>query len=229
MNPARLEGQKTGAFEVCDDLGRAPDILAIPVGNAGNISAYWQGFREYEAAGIVAATPAMWGFQAAGAAPLVLGRPVEHPETIATAIRIGEPASWTKAVAARDESGGRSPRSRRGDPRCVSRSGADRGGVLRAVLGGVDGGVAAAARAGELGSDAVVVAVLTGSGLKDLTAAERIVSEAIDARRRSAASRSRSAGEPSAPFGWLSPVPSPRTVATREGHSALQRDDTLTC
>ena len=107
VNPARLEGQKTGAFEVCDDLGRAPDVLAIPVGNAGNISAYWQGFREYEAAGIVAATPAMWGFQAAGAAPLVLGRPVEHPETIATAIRIGEPASWTKAVAARDESGGR--------------------------------------------------------------------------------------------------------------------------
>src|SRR6266550_5420208 len=106
VNPHRLEGQKTAAFEICDDLGRAPDILAIPVGNAGNISAYWAGFREYAAAGVVDATPRMLGFQAAGAAPLVLGRPVEEPETLATAIRIGNPASWAKAIAARDESGG---------------------------------------------------------------------------------------------------------------------------
>ena len=107
VNPYRLEGQKTAAFEVCDDLGRAPDILAIPVGNAGNISAYWRGFREYHAAGVVEATPTMWGFQAAGAAPLVLGHPVEGPETVATAIRIGNPASWDLAIGARDESGGR--------------------------------------------------------------------------------------------------------------------------
>ena len=91
VNPFRLDGQKTAAFEVCDDLGRAPDILAIPVGNAGNISAYWAGFKDYVAAGLIAATstPRMWGFQAAGAAPLVHGQRVERPETIATAIRIG--------------------------------------------------------------------------------------------------------------------------------------------
>ena len=107
VNPDRLAGQKTAAFEVCDDLGRAPDVLAIPVGNAGNISAYWAGFRDYHAAGLVAGLPRMYGFQAAGAAPIVLGHPVAEPETVATAIRIGDPASWTKATAARDESGGR--------------------------------------------------------------------------------------------------------------------------
>jgi len=106
VNPFRLEGQKTAAFEVCDDLGRAPDVLAIPVGNAGNISAYWAGFGDYRAAGLVSSLPRMFGFQAAGAAPIVLGHRVEAPETVATAIRIGDPASWTKAVAARDESGG---------------------------------------------------------------------------------------------------------------------------
>ena len=107
INPFRLDGQKTGAFEICDDLGRAPDILAIPVGNAGNISAYWAGFRDYAEAGLIATTPAMWGFQAAGAAPIVHGRRVDRPETVATAIRIGDPASWEKAIAARDASGGR--------------------------------------------------------------------------------------------------------------------------
>src|SRR3954463_14652540 len=106
VNPFRLEGQKTAAFEICDDLGRAPDVLAIPVGNAGNISAYWAGFRDYAEAGLVGTTPRMWGFQAAGAAPLVLGHRVEEPNTVATAIRIGAPASWDKAVAARDDSGG---------------------------------------------------------------------------------------------------------------------------
>jgi threonine synthase len=94
VNPFRLDGQKTAAYEVCDELGRAPDILAIPVGNAGNISAYWTGFRDYVDADIVRSRPQMWGFQAAGAAPLVSGRPVERPETVATAIRIGAPASW---------------------------------------------------------------------------------------------------------------------------------------
>src|SRR6187401_2895039 len=106
VNPFRLDGQKTAAFEICDELGQAPDVLAIPVGNAGNISAYWAGFRDYADAGMVTATPRLWGVQAAGAAPLVHGRRVDQPETVATAIRIGDPASWTSAVAARDESGG---------------------------------------------------------------------------------------------------------------------------
>jgi hypothetical protein len=96
VNPYRIDGQTTAAFEVCDDLGRAPDILAIPVGNAGNITAYWAGFNRYEAAGRIAAKPKMYGFQAAGAAPIVLGHPVEQPETIATAIRIGNPASGSR-------------------------------------------------------------------------------------------------------------------------------------
>lgn len=106
LNPYRLEGQKTGAFEVCDVLGEAPDYLAIPVGNAGNITAYWRGFKDYAAAGKTKNLPKMIGFQAAGAAPIVLGHPVEHPETIATAIRIGNPARWNEAVDATNESGG---------------------------------------------------------------------------------------------------------------------------
>ncbi len=106
LNPYRLHGQKTAAFEVCDALGAAPDIHILPVGNAGNISAYWMGYREYADRGITASRPAMWGFQAAGAAPFVLGRPIPDPETVATAIRIGAPASWDLAVAARDDSGG---------------------------------------------------------------------------------------------------------------------------
>ena len=106
VNPYRLQGQKTAAFEVCDALGRAPDIHILPVGNAGNISAYWMGYQEYRDAGVTGRLPAMWGFQAEGAAPFVAGRPVPDPETIATAIRIGAPASWNLAVAARDDSGG---------------------------------------------------------------------------------------------------------------------------
>jgi len=106
VNPDRLEGQKTAAFEICDRLGDAPFFHCIPVGNAGNISAYWKGYREYHAAGISSRLPRMLGFQAAGAAPIVSGEVVSHPETIATAIRIGNPASWQKALAARDESGG---------------------------------------------------------------------------------------------------------------------------
>jgi threonine synthase len=106
LNPNRIEGQKTAAFEIIDDLGDAPDYLFIPVGNAGNITAYWKGFVEYHRAGRASHTPRMMGFQAAGAAPIVLDRVVKRPKTIATAIRIGNPASWKKAVAARDESGG---------------------------------------------------------------------------------------------------------------------------
>ena len=107
LNPFRIEGQKTAAFEVCDQLGDAPVYHALPVGNAGNITAYWKGYKEYHAAGKINYMPRMLGFQAAGAAPIVLGHPVEKPETIATAIRIGNPASWKGALAARDESGGK--------------------------------------------------------------------------------------------------------------------------
>ena len=106
LNPFRIEGQKTGAFEICEALGQPPDFHAIPVGNAGNITAYWKGYKEYFDRGKIDRLPKMIGFQAAGSAPIVLGHPVENPETVATAIRIGNPASWKQAVAARDESGG---------------------------------------------------------------------------------------------------------------------------
>jgi len=106
INPYRLEGQKTASFEICDELKDAPSYVALPVGNAGNITAYWMGFKEYYNAKRITRLPKMLGFQAAGAAPIVENRVIEKPETIATAIRIGNPASWEKAVAARDESGG---------------------------------------------------------------------------------------------------------------------------
>jgi threonine synthase len=106
VNPYRIEGQKTGAFEIVDVLGEAPDYHCIPVGNAGNITAYWKGYREYQDAGKLRRLPAMLGFQAAGAAPLVAGHPIDNPETIATAIRIGRPASWYGATSAASESGG---------------------------------------------------------------------------------------------------------------------------
>ncbi|MGI9033751.1 MAG: threonine synthase [Acidimicrobiales bacterium] len=106
VNPYRIEGQKSAAFEIVDTLGEAPDVHCIPVGNAGNITAYWKGYRQYQDAGRATRLPAMFGFQAAGAAPIVLGHPVERPETVATAIRIGRPASWYGATAAASESGG---------------------------------------------------------------------------------------------------------------------------
>lgn len=107
VNPYRIEGQKTGSFEICEQLGgSAPDIHCIPVGNAGNITAYWKGYVEFHERGIIDEKPCMWGFQAEGAAPIVHGHPIAEPETIATAIRIGNPASWKQAVAARDESCG---------------------------------------------------------------------------------------------------------------------------
>ncbi|HEX5586486.1 MAG TPA: threonine synthase, partial [Acidimicrobiia bacterium] len=106
VNPFRIEGQKTASFEIVDSLGDAPTVHCLPVGNAGNITAYWRGYREYHDQGRSTRLPRMLGWQAAGSAPIVLGEPVLHPETIATAIRIGNPASWEGAVAARDESGG---------------------------------------------------------------------------------------------------------------------------
>ncbi len=106
INPYRIEGQKTSAFEICDELGDAPDYLCLPVGNAGNITAYWKGFKEYHKKGLSKSLPHMFGFQASGASPIVDGAPVQHPETIATAIRIGNPASWDKAVEAIEQSNG---------------------------------------------------------------------------------------------------------------------------
>lgn len=168
VNPMRLEGQKTGAFEVCDALRRAPDYLAIPVGNAGNISAYWAGFKQYRGAGKTDSCPKMLGFEAAGAAPIVNGAVVEHPETLATAIKIGNPASWHKAVAARDESGGLIESvtdeeiveaykmiSRLEGVFAEPASAASVAGVIKLV------------HQRRLDSDATVVCVLTGSGLKD--------------------------------------------------------------
>ena len=182
VNPFRLEGQKTAAFEVCDDLGRAPDILAIPVGNAGNISAYWAGFSEYHAAGRVTSTPTMWGFQAAGAAPLVVGHRIDHPETIATAIRIGDPASWTKAVDARDASGGRIAAVTDEEILAAYRALARHQGVFCEPASAASlAGITKAAAAGELDPDAVVVCVLTGHGLKDPTTAERQVPPFLEA------------------------------------------------
>ena len=175
VNPFRLDGQKTAAFEVCDELGRAPDILAIPVGNAGNISAYWAGFRDYAGAGIVTTRPRMLGFQAAGAAPLVLGQPIDAPETIATAIRIGNPASWASAEAARDESGGAIESVSDDEILAAYRSLAEDEGIFCEPSSATSlAGVAASAARGELDPDAVIVCVLTGSGLKDPSTAESV-------------------------------------------------------
>jgi threonine synthase len=173
VNPYRLDGQKTAAFEICDDLGRAPDVLAIPVGNAGNISAYWAGFREYASAGIVETRPRMFGFQAAGAAPLVLGRPVDAPDTVATAIRIGNPASWSSAIAARDESGGLIEAVSDDEILDAYRSLASDEGIFcePSSATSVAGITKIAARDG-VPRDALIVCVLTGSGLKDPATAE---------------------------------------------------------
>lgn len=167
VNPYRIEGQKTAAFEIVDELGDAPDVLCIPVGNAGNITAYWRGFREYHQLERSSQRPRMWGFQAAGAAPLVLGHAVAEPETVATAIRIGNPASWDTAIAARDESSGaisavtdeeilaayRRLAAEEG-VFCEPASAASVAGLLKQGAGG--------ALAGQ-----TVVCVITGSGLKD--------------------------------------------------------------
>jgi threonine synthase len=182
VNPFRLEGQKTAAFEVCDDLGHVPDILAVPVGNAGNISAYWQGFKEYKAAGLARSTPSMWGFQAAGAAPLVHGRLVERPETVATAIRIGAPASWDKAIAARDESVGRIEAVTDDEILAAYRDLAHLEGVFCEPASAASvAGIQKMAATKALDPDATVVAVITGHGLKDPHTAERQVPGVIEA------------------------------------------------
>jgi threonine synthase len=174
VNPHRVAGQQTGAFEVIDDLGGAPDYVALPVGNAGNITAYWKAFNAYRDAGLVETRPVMLGFQAAGAAPLVAGHPIAEPETIATAIRIGDPASWHGAIRARDESGGRIDAvsddeileawrdlARLEGIFCEPASAAPVAGLRKLVAdGAIDPG-------------GTVVAVLTGHGLKDPELAAR--------------------------------------------------------
>jgi threonine synthase len=168
VNPHRIEGQKTAAFEIVDALGDAPDVLALPVGNAGNITAYWRGFVEYHRQERTSGRPTVLGFQAAGAAPLVQGAPVERPETIASAIRIGNPASWKTAISARDESGGSiesvtdeeilsayARLAREEGVFCEPASAACVAGVLKKASAGFD-------FAGK-----TVVCIITGSGLKD--------------------------------------------------------------
>jgi threonine synthase len=167
VNRYRLEGQKTAAFEVCDALGRAPDLHLVPVGNAGNISSHWLGYTEYLEAGMIHEPPRLFGFQAQGAAPIVLGQPVKDPQTIATAIRIGNPASWEKAVSAAKESEGAilavSDREILAAYRRVAREGLF---VEPASAASVAGLLHLHAE-GQLTPDATVVCVLTGHGLKD--------------------------------------------------------------
>jgi threonine synthase len=168
INPYRIEGQKTAAFEVCEDLGGAPDYLAIPVGNAGNITAYWQGFSEYQTAGLVETRPRMLGFQAEGAAPLVLGHTVNKPETVATAIRIGDPASREGAQRARDESGGVIEAVSDDEILAAYRDLAQHEGVFVEPASAASvAGLRKLVEAGRIDPGATIVCVLTGHGLKD--------------------------------------------------------------
>ncbi len=191
INPFRIEGQKTAAFEICDALGDAPDVHCIPVGNAGNITAYWKGYREYVADGIAKTEPRMLGWQAAGSAPLVHGEPVLHPETIATAIRIGNPASWDAAIAARDESGGAI--------RAVTDAeildaykllAATEGVFVEPASAASVAGLLQGARAGLVERGETVVCTVTGHGLKD---PNRAIAQ-IEPRPRRRRDRRRRAG-----------------------------------
>jgi threonine synthase len=168
VNPDRIQGQKTAAFEVVDTLGDAPDIHALPVGNAGNITAYWKGYTEYAADGPATRTPAMWGFQAAGAAPIVAGHPITQPETIATAIRIGNPASWEHATTARDTSGGLIEAVTDEQILAAHRVLSSEVGVFvePASAAGV-AGILALAEQGRVPAGARIVVTVTGHGLKD--------------------------------------------------------------
>ncbi len=182
LNPDRLEGQKTAAFEVCDDLGRAPDYLAIPVGNAGNISAYWAGFSEYLDAGLADARPTLLGFQAAGAAPLVHGRPVAAPETVATAIRIGDPVNRDRALRARDESGGRIDIVTDGEILTAYRDIARLEGIFCEPASAASvAGVRRLAAEGAIDAGGTIVCVLTGHGLKDPATATRLADPVLAA------------------------------------------------
>ena len=168
INPYRLQGQKTAAFEIVDTLGRAPDYHCLPVGNAGNISAYWMGYSEYHARGIVGQRPVMCGYQAAGAAPFLRGHPVENPETVATAIRIGNPQSWDKAVAAQQQSGGWFDEFTDAQILNAQKLLAQREGIFCEPASAIS--IAGAMNdicAGRIPEGSTVVCTLTGHGLKD--------------------------------------------------------------
>jgi threonine synthase len=168
VNQYRIEGQKTAAFEICDALGDAPDVHCLPVGNAGNITAYWQGYREYAEDGTTSRRPVMRGFQAAGSAPIVRGEPVPNPSTIATAIRIGNPASWKQALAARDESGGAieavTDREILSAYRMLAR---EEGVFVEPASAASVAGLLQARQANSLRAGQRVVCTVTGNGLKD--------------------------------------------------------------
>ncbi len=180
VNPYRLEGQKTAAFEICEALSKAPDYLAIPVGNAGNISAYYKGFVEYDEKNHTG-VPKMIGFQAAGSAPIVLGHPVEHPDTVATAIRIGNPASWTLATNAMEKSGGFIHSVTDEQILAAQKLLASREGVFAEPASAASvAGLLQSADAGRIEKGAKVVCVLTGNGLKDPdTAIKQSVGQAV--------------------------------------------------
>jgi threonine synthase len=167
VNPYRLEGQKTAAFEICDALGRSPDLHLVPVGNAGNISSHWAGYSEYLADGVIHEPPRLFGFQAQGAAPIVLGSPVADPQTIATAIRIGKPASWDKAVTAAKESEGAILAVTDREILAAYRRVAHEGLFAEPASAASVAGLLHLHAAGKLAADATVVCVLTGHGLKD--------------------------------------------------------------
>ncbi|MFE6795207.1 threonine synthase [Paenibacillus chitinolyticus] len=168
VNPYRIEGQKTAAFEVCDQLGKAPDYLAIPVGNAGNITAYWKGFKEYQAAGKSSSLPQMIGFEAEGAMAIVKGEPILNPETVATAIRIGNPASWEGAVNAANESGGQINFVTDEEILAAYRKLASQEGIFAEPASAASlAGVIKLKREGHFRQGQSVVCVLTGNGLKD--------------------------------------------------------------
>jgi threonine synthase len=167
VNPNRLEGQKTGAFEIVEALGRAPDIHVMPVGNAGNITAYWRGYREAVELGWSATTPVMHGFQAEGAAPLVLGRPIDDPETVATAIRIGNPASWDGAVEAASGSGGEIHSVTDDEIIAAYHSLAHEGLFVELASAASVAGLKKLHALGRIEPGAVIACVLTGHGLKD--------------------------------------------------------------
>jgi threonine synthase len=172
VNPDRLQGQKTAAFEIVDTLGDAPDVHCLPVGNAGNIAAYWMGYRQYAASGRAASLPRMLGFQASGAAPLVTGQPVTAPETIATAIRIGNPASWRLAEEARDASGGLIDSVTDEQILAAYRLLADREGVFGELASAASvAGLLQARENGQVAAGSRVVCTITGNGLKDPEAA----------------------------------------------------------
>jgi threonine synthase len=168
VNPYRLEGQKTAAFEVCDQLGMAPDYLAIPVGNAGNITAYWKGFKAYFEKGKIERLPKMIGYQAEGSAAIVRGEPIANPETIATAIRIGNPATWKGAVDAAKESKGWIDSVHDDEIIAAYRTLASQEGIFAEPASAASlAGVMKMRKEGKFGGGETVVCVLTGNGLKD--------------------------------------------------------------